>query len=168
MKFNKLYIASFLLLLATCNSAMCQTKAFRGMLKTLLSHTVPEVNVAQARAQQDQNAYLLDARAWEEYEVSHLKNARYVGYDDFNLDRVADIPKDSAVVVYCSVGYRSEKVAEKLIAAGYTNVSNLYGGIFQWVNEKSPIVDQTNQPTQKVHAYNRAWGVWLKRGEKVY
>ncbi|MDO8367456.1 MAG: rhodanese-like domain-containing protein [Saprospiraceae bacterium] len=145
-----------------------QNKTFRVMLKTLLSHSVTEVNVAQAKAAQAKYAYLLDAREQREFEVSHLENARFVGYNDFSLDRVADIPKDSAIVVYCSVGYRSEKVGEKLIAAGYNHVVNLYGGIFQWVNEDNPIVDVTNSPTQKVHAYSKSWGIWLKKGEKVY
>ena len=138
------------------------------MLKTLLSHTVTEVNVTQAKAAQAKHIYLLDARELREFEVSHIETARFVGFNDFSLDRVADIPKDSAIIVYCSVGYRSEKVGEKLIAAGYTHVVNLYGGIFQWVNEGNPVVDETNAPTQKVHAYSKSWGVWLKKGEKVY
>lgn len=150
------------------NLICAQNRAFRAMLHTLLSHSVTEINVAQASAAQASHAYLLDARERREFEVSHLENARFVGFDDFSLDRVADIPKDSAVVVYCSVGYRSEKVAEKLLAAGFTKVVNLYGGIFQWVNEGNMVVDADDHPTPKVHAYSRTWGVWLKKGEKVY
>lgn len=82
------------------------------MLKTLLSHSLTEVNVAQAKAVQAKQAYLLDDREQRKFEVSHLANARFVGYNDFSLDRVADIPKDSTILVYCSVGYRSEKVGE--------------------------------------------------------
>jgi rhodanese-related sulfurtransferase len=41
------------------------------------------------------------------------------------------------------VGYRSEKVTEKLQKAGFTQVSNLYGGIFEWVNQGYPIVNQS-------------------------
>jgi predicted sulfurtransferase len=77
------------------------------------------------------------------------------------------MPKDTPIIVYCSVGYRSEKVAEQIIAAGYTQVSNLYGGIFEWVNEEQPVYD-TKGKTQKVHAYNKVWGVWLRKGKKVY
>jgi len=33
--------------------------------------------------------------------------------------------------VYCSLGIRSEVIAKKLKKAGYTNVFNLYGGIFE-------------------------------------
>ena len=57
---------------------------------------------------------------------------------------------------------------EKLKAAGYRNVRNLYGSIFEWVNQDNPVVDNQGKPTQKVHAYSRTWGVWLNKGEKVY
>lgn len=114
------------------------------------------------------DAILLDTRAKAEYDVSHLPGARWVGYDDFDISRVQNIPKNANVVLYCSVGYRSEKVGEKLLAAGYQRVSNLYGSLFEWVNQGNPVVDRAGQPTRRVHAYSRAWGIWLNRGEKVY
>jgi 3-mercaptopyruvate sulfurtransferase SseA len=70
--------------------------------------------------------------------------------------------------VYCSVGYRSEKVSEQLRQAGYQTVYNLYGGIFEWKNQGHPVVNAEGEPTERVHAYNRSWGVWLKKGDKVY
>lgn len=103
----------------------------------------------------------------DEHAVSRFDNARWVGYDEFKLDRVKDLPKDAPIVVYCSVGYRSEKITEDLQAAGFTNVRNLYGGIFEWVNSGHPVVDDSG-PTEHVHAYDRSWGRWLLRGEKVY
>ena len=79
---------------------------------------------------------LLDARELKEYKVSHLKNAVFVGYDNFKLKKTTKQLKDKqqTIVVYCSLGIRSEDIAEKLKKAGYTNVYNLYGGIFEWKN----------------------------------
>jgi rhodanese-related sulfurtransferase len=140
--------------------------AYRAMLRNLLSHTVPEVSVAQAQA--DSAAIFLDAREAREYEVSHLEAADWVGYDHFSVDSVLHRwPKNQRIIVYCSVGYRSEKVAEQLVAAGYTDVANLYGGIFEWVNQSHPVVDSAG-PTERVHAFDRTWGVWLRRGKKVF
>jgi hypothetical protein len=65
------------------------------------------------------------------------------------------------------VGARSEKITEELLKKGYSDVSNLYGGIFEWVNEGKPVYTN-NRKTTKVHAYSMAWGIWLKQGEKVY
>lgn len=162
--------AFFLILMLSSGlaAAKAQNKAYKMMLKALLSHSVPEINVSQAKLAHDNQTVFLDAREIREYEISHIPNARFVGYNDFTLDRIKDIPRDSPIIVYCSVGYRSEKVADKLIAAGFSKVSNLYGGIFQWVNESNIVLDNTNTPTPQVHAYNRTWGVWLKNGKKVY
>lgn len=137
------------------------------MLSGLLSRDVPEVSVAELDKIQN-DVLLLDAREKNEFEVSHLAGAEWVGYDDFDLNRVQNFPKDTSIVVYCSVGYRSEKVTEQLQEAGFTNVRNLYGGIFEWANEEQPVVDNEGRPTSKVHAYDRIWGIWLNKGEKVY
>ena len=86
------------------------------------------------------------------------------------LENVADLDKKTPIVVYCSVGYRSEKVGEKLKAAGFLNVKNLYGSIFEWVNEGNPVVGNDNKATAKVHTYNKTWSRWVdkKNIEKVY
>jgi rhodanese-related sulfurtransferase len=156
------------LLTVWCCEAQVRSGAYRAMLKTLLSHSVPEMTVKHAvDSSLRDRAVFLDAREPKEYAVSHIEGSTLVGFDHFDLQKVPSMPKDTPIVVYCSVGYRSEKVAEKLIKAGYTNVSNLYGGIFEWVNESQPVQDDKGE-TQRVHAYDRAWGVWLRKGKKVY
>ncbi len=136
------------------------------MLDAMYKKTVPLVNVAELKKMPD--AVLLDTRSKAEFDVSHLPHAQWVGYDDFDLKRVKGVPKNANVVLYCSVGYRSERVGEKLLVAGYQRVHNLYGSLFEWVNQGNSVVDNQGKPTQRVHAYSRLWGVWLKRGEKVY
>ncbi len=146
--------------------AQVKSKAYNVMLKTLLSHTVDEVSVNDIK--QDQDIIYLDAREKKEFDVSKINNAIWVGYDDFNLSRMDGIGKDKKIIVYCSVGYRSEKISEKLLKNGFTDVSNMYGGIFEWVNEEKEVVNSNNEPTRKVHAFDRTWGIWLKKGKKVY
>lgn len=143
-----------------------QSGAYRLMLKGLLSHNVPEITVQEA-ARDSSKILFLDAREPTEYAVSHLKGAVFAGYDHFDLSVSKDWAKDRRIVVYCSVGYRSEKITEKLRLAGFTNVSNMYGGIFEWVNCNHPVYDEKG-PTNRVHAYDRTWGIWLKKGKKVY
>ena len=72
------------------------------------------------------------------------------------------------IVVYCSLGIRSEKISEKLKAEGYSNVRNLYGGIFEWKNKGFEVFDSEGKETEKVHAYSKSWSKWLKNGEKIY
>lgn len=144
-----------------------ESRAYSIMLSGLLSRTVPEADVSET-AQDTNNILFLDAREKSEYIVSHIKNAQWIGYDDFELSRVDGISKDAEIVVYCSVGYRSEKVTQQLKEAGFTNVRNLYGGIFEWVNQDNTVVDQNNAATNQVHAFDKFWGVWLQKGEKMY
>tara|TARA_B110000037_G_scaffold55184_1_gene67558 strand:+ start:1009 stop:1173 length:165 start_codon:yes stop_codon:yes gene_type:complete len=51
----------------------------------------------------------------------------------------------------------------------YTNVSNLYGGLFEWSNQEMPLVSRSNNySTVKIHPYNEKWGKWIRVGEKSY
>lgn len=116
-------------------------------------------------------AILLDAREEKEFKVSHLENAISVGYDNFKIEKTLQkLPRDKAtkIVVYCSLGIRSERIAHKLIREGYTNVYNLYGGIFEWKNADFQVIDTLGKSTEKVHAFNKSWSRWLKKGKKVY
>lgn len=136
------------------------------MLSGLLSHSVKELSVSEVESLE--GAVYLDARAKEEYDVSRIRNAIWVGYENFDPSLVESVPKEKTLIVYCSVGYRSEKIAEKLNQMGYKDVYNLYGGVFEWINKDKEVVNQEGLATDTVHAYSRAWGIWLKKGEKVY
>ena len=113
---------------------------------------------------------LLDTREKEEFEVSHLAKAVWVGNRNPDVDKITSIVpnKNKPIVVYCSIGVRSEKVGEKLLKKGYTEVYNLYGGIFEWKNKGFPVYDSIGQETDRVHAYNRHWGKMLNNATKVY
>ncbi len=143
--------------------------AYDALLSTLYSHSVPTISVdSLAIVSNTQKPILLDTRAKAEFEVSHLPGAVWVDYDTFGLELVASLERNSQVVVYCSVGYRSEKIGEKLKTLGFKDVRNLYGGIFQWKNEGHEVVNQKGDPTDSVHCYNRLWSAWMTNGIKVY
>ncbi|MBD1395561.1 rhodanese-like domain-containing protein [Pontibacter sp. JH31] len=165
---KSLYLIGFLcLLLQACGATT--DKAYELMLKGMYSDTVETITPTelQAATHQPNQPVLLDTRSEAEFLVSHLAGARLVAYESFDLSQLKDVPKNTPIVVYCSVGYRSEKIGEKLQEAGYTQVQNLYGGIFEWVNQGHPVFNRQGE-TDRVHAYSRAWGIWLRKGEKVY
>jgi len=112
----------------------------------------------------------LDTRKLEEFEVSHLKNAIWVGYKEFEEEKVSSQikDKDTPIIVYCSIGVRSEEIGEKLQKAGYTNVKNLYGGIFEWKNKGKAIYKHNTVETDSIHAFDKNWGKLLEKGIKVY
>ncbi|OUL21044.1 rhodanese-like domain-containing protein [Nostoc sp. 106C] len=106
--------------------------------------------------------FVVDARSQAEYEVSHLKAAVRIDPMALDLSATSNISKDTPIVVYCSIGYRSAKVAQQLQRQGFTSIFNLSGGIFQWANEGRPIFKDDNHPTQLVHPYDANWGKLLK------
>lgn len=156
----------FLLLISNLlNAQEVKSKSYKLMLNALLNHSVPELSITDVV---EGDAVFLDARELNEFQVSKIAASLWVGYDDFSMERIKGIAKDQEIVVYCSVGYRSEKIAEKLMEAGYSKVSNLYGGVFEWMNQDQEVVDSAGVKTEKVHAFNLVWGVWLNKGKKVY
>ena len=140
------------------------------LLKKHNTKNVPYISV-ETLALPNTKAILLDARETDEFKVSHLKDAIWVGYNSFKLsETIQKLPddKDAKIVVYCSLGIRSETIAHKLIKEGYTNVYNLYGGIFEWKNANFKVQDTLGNNTEKIHTFNKRWSKWLLKGEKVY
>lgn len=159
-------ILSFLMISYSYSHCQVESSAYNILLKTLLSHSVSEVCVDQIST--IKKSILLDAREYAEFKVSHLEDAQFVGYQNFKIDSLKGLARDVKILVYCSIGYRSEKIAEKLKAEGFSDVSNLYGGIFEWVNQGNSIVNSSGKQTDRVHAYTKAWSIWLNKGNKVY
>ena len=150
-------------------SAIAQTP-FEKLLDDIYKNTVPLVKPGELNdlMQNDEKLILLDTRTLKEFQVSHLRNSTWVGYDSFGESKILHLEKDAKIVVYCAVGYRSERIGEKLLSMGFTDVQNLYGGIFEWKNQDGTVVDENGITTDSVHTYSEAWSKWLKKGIKVY
>lgn len=144
-------------------------EAFDQKISRTIRFTIPTLGVEELREQQD-DVFLLDAREVEEFEVSHIEGAKFLGYKKPNYDLLEGLPKDTNIVVYCSIGYRSEKIGEELKKRGYTNVKNLYGSIFEWANQGYPMVRGADQATRRIHTYNERWSKWVdgQKAEKVW
>lgn len=104
---------------------------------------------------------LLDVRRDDEFVVSHLPGAKRAASLEAAL--ALGLERDRPTVAYCSVGYRSARLAAQLQGLGYTEVYNLAGSIFRWANEGRSLVGQ-GQPQTQVHPYSPLWGTLLKPG----
>ncbi len=174
MKKSLLYLSFLLYSIVACSQAPAVrpaivNPAFDQEISSTISFSVPTIGVEELKNTTEE-VYILDAREKKEYEVSHIPNAQYIGYNKIDKSLLKEIPKDAKVVLYCSIGYRSEKIGEKFRKKGFTNVHNLYGSIFEWVNQGNPVVDKDGKPTTKVHCYNKKWSQWVMDGkaEKVW
>lgn len=141
-----------------------QSIPYQAMLSVLYEDDFPVIKPEEIK---DLGQFqVLDTREREEYEVSHLKNATWVGYETFPEFDSQILDRSKPILVYCTVGARSQDIGQKLQQEGF-EVYNLYGGIIHWVNENHPVF-QNSSETRQVHTYSQAWGIWLSKGEKVY
>ena len=99
---------------------------------------------------------LIYARVLEEYEVSHLLDARLAPSDIHELSCWLNLTHSTFIVTYCSVGYRSAILTQQLQTIGYTEVYNLDGSIFEWINEGKPVY-QGKQVVNQIHPFNQIW-----------
>jgi rhodanese-related sulfurtransferase len=134
-----------------------------------VKHVLPQ-DVEQWIGSEEHRPLLLDVREQVEFAVSHLQGAKQVQPDASALSLqsgvLSGLAKDSRIVLYCSVGVRSAAMAKRLQDAGYSNVHNMNGSIFQWANEDRPVY-QNGEPAMKVHPYNKKWGKLLQASKRA-
>ena len=131
---------------------------------------VPYIAVTELKNLQQKNkVVILDSRELVEFKVSHIEGAILVGYDHFRLSSLPDnVDKKTPIVVYCTLGVRSEVIANQLIENGYTDVKNLYGGISEWKNKDYIVIDSIQRMTENIHVYSKKWGKWLTKGNPIF
>lgn len=85
---------------------------------------------------------LIDVRTLEEFREVRTALARHVAMHTIDLDqlvRTRELPPDEPLYFICHVGGRSGRVCEALMAAGYSNVVNVTGGMDAWEAAGLPV-----------------------------
>ncbi|MEP0262482.1 rhodanese-like domain-containing protein [Dokdonia sp.] len=138
------------------------------VLKEYNNRTVPYISVEQLHKNKD-TYLILDTRKKEEFNVSHIPDAVWSGEKLDNYAFAKAYPdKSQPIVVYCSIGVRSEDFGESLQRLGYKNVYNLYGSIFMWKDKGNTVLNSKGNPSDSIHVYSKTWSKYLKTGIKVY
>ncbi|WP_148867322.1 FAD-dependent oxidoreductase [Thermosediminibacter litoriperuensis] len=70
---------------------------------------------------------LVDVRTRLEHELGHIEGSINIPVDELR-SRLAELPKDRDIVIYCQVGLRGYIACRILTQHGYTRVRNLSGG----------------------------------------
>ncbi|MGI4830554.1 MAG: ThiF family adenylyltransferase, partial [Janthinobacterium lividum] len=101
---------------------------------------IPQISVDQLKGELDagRKPFILDVRESHEYAIVNL-GAPLIPVGQVG-QRLNELPtnKDEEIVVHCKTGGRSQKAAQEIRAAGYTNVKNLTGGITAWADKIDP------------------------------
>ena len=156
-----------LLMLFGCDSSSSWTS-----VKEMVRRDFPEVEHVSVdelsrRLESDTVPVLLDVREVAEYDVSHLPGAIRVQPGSDASELLETLEPDTPIVAYCSVGYRSSELVQKLAERGFTDVRNLEGSIFEWANAGFP-VERDGETVREVHPFDDSWGVLLDEELRAY
>ena len=78
------------------------------------------------------SALLVDVRSPAEYNEKHLANSLNLPLGDLSEELVlakCGNNKSQAIILVCASGMRSKQAAEKLVSFGFSNISNIEGGL---------------------------------------
>ena len=95
---------------------------------------------ASSLVDQREDLYLLDVRTLGEYQQVRINGAQLIPIGQL-VKRLAEVPKNRPVLVYCAVGSRSAQVVNYLARKGYPELYNLYGGIYSWAQKGYPVLN---------------------------
>jgi sulfur-carrier protein adenylyltransferase/sulfurtransferase len=89
----------------------------------------------------DKVEFLLDVRMPDEYALANLGGVLIpLPLLEASLD---EIPRNKAIIIHCKAGVRSARACSILLDAGFTDVTNVIGGIDAWRKEIDPSLPLT-------------------------
>jgi rhodanese-related sulfurtransferase len=90
-----------------------------------------QITVNEAAKKRERGVFILDVRQTSEWNEYHIPDSTLIPLDQL-AGRQNEVPKDREVVVVCRSGNRSAKGRDILMKAGFTEVTNMQGGLLQW------------------------------------
>lgn len=152
----------------------CGSGASWTSVKEMVERDFPDVEHVSAnelnrrlRSDTQPRPVLLDVREEAEFAVSHLPGAVRVSPGSETSDYIDSLDPSTPIVAYCSVGYRSSELVEKLTRRGFTDVKNLDGSIFEWANNGYR-VERDGEEVHEVHPFDEQWGSLLNESLRAY
>jgi sulfur-carrier protein adenylyltransferase/sulfurtransferase len=76
----------------------------------------------------------VDVREPYEWDAGHIPNARHIPVGDL-ASRLAELPRDTDLVLYCEAGSRSARALDVLRDAGFARAKHLKGGYLRWMRQ---------------------------------
>jgi adenylyltransferase/sulfurtransferase len=96
--------------------------------------TAPEL---KAMADRGDDFLLVDVREPGEYEIVRIPGSVLIPKGDLPA-RLAELPQDRPVVVYCKTGVRSAEALALLRGAGFATAKHVQGGVTAWAHQVDP------------------------------
>jgi glyoxylase-like metal-dependent hydrolase (beta-lactamase superfamily II) len=102
--------------------------------------TTPRIgaDVAAERLQSSAAPMLVDVRTAAEHSQKHIDGSTHIPLNHL-IERMREIPRERPVLLHCAGGYRSSIAASLLEREGFSDVSELAGGIAAWETAGLPV-----------------------------
>ena len=104
---------------------------------------IKESSVAELKAKLEnkENFIFIDCREQDEWDDAHIEGATLIPLSSFEFKYHEALPdKNAEILIQCRSGSRSLNACMFLNSKGYTNVTNLRGGIIGWMNAGFPVI----------------------------
>ncbi|MBM6992989.1 MAG: DsrE/DsrF/DrsH-like family protein [Prevotella sp.] len=93
----------------------------------IISGAMPVVYWREVQEMDPKDVFLLDVRTPDEFALGTISGAVNIPLDDLR-ERLAEVPQDRRIVIFCAVGLRGYLAQRILLGRGYKDVRNLSGG----------------------------------------
>ena len=141
MKLATSFLAALIMLVAACSDgAGTATIAPSGDREASFEVATPPQAAAIIDSRLGSDGFvLLDVRTPEEYAEGHIAGSENVDfYEPAFADNIGQLDRDASYVVYCRSGNRSGQTTELMRQLGFTDVTDISGGIVAWQSEGLP------------------------------
>ncbi|MGZ3787491.1 MAG: rhodanese-like domain-containing protein [Bacteriovorax sp.] len=106
---------------------------------------IKECNVQELKSKIDskENFKFIDCREQQEWDEGHISGATLLPLSELEQKFSEILPdKNAQIVVQCRSGARSMRACMFLLSSGYTNLTNVQGGIMSWAQAGYPIITE--------------------------
>ena len=97
---------------------------------------LPEITTLELRKILDDGfeGILLDVREQDEYMMANIEGSELLPLSGWP-DAATNLPKNAKYLVHCAAGMRSARAGVWMLQNGFTDVTNVAGGMKQWLAE---------------------------------
>lgn len=105
------------------------------------------ISVKEAFELTEKNTLLIDVREQEEVsqKAYKVKNTRNIPLSNIE-NRLQEIPRNEPIIIACRTGNKSKKVYDLLKKNGFSNMTNMEGGIVKWEENNLPVLSKPTPP----------------------
>ncbi|MDO9181636.1 MAG: rhodanese-like domain-containing protein [Bacteriovorax sp.] len=89
------------------------------------------------------NSQFIDCRENEEWHEAHIEGVTLLPLSELEAKFESVLKdKNAAIIIHCRSGKRSMNACMFLLSKGFTNLTNVEGGIMSWIQAGYPVVNK--------------------------